>query len=102
MINTKDELSYVFEDIGRHNAVDKCIGAALLDENLKEMKVLLVSGRISYEIVQKASMAGIEILSAVSSPSSLAIQYAEDKGMTIIGFARGDKLTVYSGEERVK
>lgn len=101
MINFNYELIYVYEDIGRHNAVDKCIGAALLDENLDEMKILLVSGRLSFEIVQKASMAGIEILAAVSSPSSLAVEYAEEKGITIIGFARGEKLTVYSGAQRV-
>ncbi len=90
------------EDVGRHNAVDKLIGHALLHGRLPlGDKVLLVSGRVSFEIVQKAAVAGIPITCAVSAPSSLAVQAGERLGMTVVGFLRGDSFNVYCHRERV-
>ena len=91
----------VREDIGRHNAVDKAIGWLLNAGRLAEASVLLVSGRVSYEIVYKAYRAGIPFLLAVSAPSSMAVETAERLGMTIVGFCRGDCATVYSKMENV-
>lgn len=89
------------EDIGRHNAVDKAIGSLLLDSKLKQAEFLLVSGRVSYEIVTKAFAARIPFLAAVSAPSSLAVDYAKELGITLMGFCRTNKFTVYANVDRV-
>ena len=96
------QLKIVREDIGRHNAVDKAIGRAFLDELLPlEKDLLLVSGRASFEIIQKALAAGIPILAAVSAPSSLAVELARDSNQTLIGFLRPPTFNVYTHIDRV-
>jgi FdhD protein len=101
LFDERGELSIVREDVGRHNAVDKVIGARLMAGAGFDRAVLLVSGRVSFEIVQKAVAAGVALVAGISAPTSLAVEAARALGVTVVGFLRGETMNVYAGEERV-
>jgi FdhD protein len=102
LFSPEGEMLIVREDIGRHNAVDKVIGARMLKNGSCRDTILVVSGRIGFELVQKAVVAGIPALIAVGAPTSLAVSVADEFGMTLVGFVRGNRFNVYVGEQRVR
>jgi len=102
LFNSQGKLLNVQEDVGRHNALDKLIGTALLGDELPlNNHIVLVSGRSSFEILQKSVVAGVPIVCSVSAPSSLAVSVAQEFGITLVGFLRGERFNIYTGWERL-
>jgi FdhD protein len=95
------EMLSVAEDVGRHNALDKAIGRLLLDRRLSDSRVAVLSGRCSFEMVQKVARAGIPIVASVSAPTALAVDVAQRIGITLVGFLRRETMTIYAGEGRI-